>query len=827
MITKLILKNNVPLAKKGVTYIELDTKEIFNIVLGRNGFGKTSLLKQITMLPPDNADYLPGGYKEIHAVVGKDTFVLKSSTGKSSEHHFIHNGKNLNEGNTLLVQRELVKIHFGVTPGINAVVSGLDVRDLFTTLSAPRRKDFLMTINPNDTTYALQVFDRLKSNYNSLKGGLKQQRQRLVVEEGRLKQLASLDPEQLQIEIRQLDDQIKNALIIHGALSSVEYTDLNNIKQQIGNITSSLIGNNNRVKFPKSTLLKSKESLYGTLDYYRKMETKLSTMLAELTSQLSGIDMSNNNLDGYRQMLDMNIKNTDVYLEELNSLKVKYQSHDLFSQTGIYCDPNFHRIADTLIGYLHGIEKAIDKEITSARYSAKKVQLIEVTNELDNVSRKINDIRHTLTHFNKAESVDCPKCTHKFKVGFENISPARMQEQLNVLEERKVELTKQCDELKDYIHSNEGWFDSMSSLMKYAQRTDFAAEIVKIIQEYRVGKTDIGVLIDLVRSTMVYGDVNKTLETLGQEKVNIEKQIKFLESSDVETLFKRSEYVERELSTAQRSITRILREVSDIDDQLDLIELDSQQRNRLRILLDELKTSFDGNSKYKVKLRVEEVIQELGPRKDTLSGNLIRAQSLNAVIESIKENIADMERREKHTQLLMEGLSPVKGLIGYLMNDFLKSVIANVNAIIQPIWTNRLHVMNCSTSKSEEDVDLNYNFPVLSGDSDKQNKDIGECSGGEREIINFAFRLVLRRYLGDRCSLPLMMDEVGVAFDELHRGRFCAYIAEQLRLDKLPQVFMISHYINQFGVFNDANVIALNTEGLTIPVKVNGKSKIK
>jgi len=675
--------------------------------------------------------------------------------------------------------------------------------------------------------WSKQVCYRLKSNYNSLKGGLKQQRQRLVVEEGRLKQLASLDPEQLQIEIRQLDDQIKNALIIHGALSSVEYTDLNNIKQQIGNITSSLIGNNNRVKFPKSTLLKSKESLYGTLDYYRKMETKLSTMLAELTSQLSGIDMSNNNLDGYRQMLDMNIKNTDVYLEELNSLKVKYQSHDLFSQTGIYCDPNFHRIADTLIGYLHGIEKAIDKEITSARYSAKKVQLIEVTNELDNVSRKINDIRHTLTHFNKAESVDCPKCTHKFKVGFENISPARMQEQLNVLEERKVELTKQCDELKDYIHSNEGWFDSMSSLMKYAQRTDFAAEIVKIIQEYRVGKTDIGVLIDLVRSTMVYGDVNKTLETLGQEKVNIEKQIKFLESSDVETLFKRSEYVERELSTAQRSITRILREVSDIDDQLDLIELDSQQRNRLRILLDELKTSFDGNSKYKVKLRVEEVIQELGPRKDTLSGNLIRAQSLNAVIESIKENIADMERREKHTQLLMEGLSPVKGLIGYLMNDFLKSVIANVNAIIQPIWTNRLHVMNCSTSKSEEDVDLNYNFPVLSGDSDKQNKDIGECSGGEREIINFAFRLVLRRYLGDRCSLPLMMDEVGVAFDELHRGRFCAYIAEQLRLDKLPQVFMISHYINQFGVFNDANVIALNTEGLTIPVKVNGKSKIK
>ena len=202
MITKLIIKNYTPLVKKGVSYVELDTKEIFNIILGRNGFGKTSLLRELTPFPPDNADYQPGGYKEVHVVVGKDAFILRSTTGKSSEHHFILNGKNLNEGNTLLVQRELVKIHFGVTSGIKDVITGLDVRDLFTTLSAPRRKDFLMAVNPNDTTYALKVFDKLKSNLNAIKGGLKTQRQRLVVEEGRLSQLAGMEPDKLQQEIR-------------------------------------------------------------------------------------------------------------------------------------------------------------------------------------------------------------------------------------------------------------------------------------------------------------------------------------------------------------------------------------------------------------------------------------------------------------------------------------------------------------------------------------------------------------------------------------------------------------------------------------------------
>lgn len=104
MITGLILKNYSPLYKKGVKYIELDTKEIFNIILGRNGFGKTSLLQELSPLPPDNGSYEQGGYKEVRIVNENGTYILKSSTGKSSQHEFIHNGKNLNEGNTLLVQ---------------------------------------------------------------------------------------------------------------------------------------------------------------------------------------------------------------------------------------------------------------------------------------------------------------------------------------------------------------------------------------------------------------------------------------------------------------------------------------------------------------------------------------------------------------------------------------------------------------------------------------------------------------------------------------------------------------------------------------------------
>lgn len=830
MITKLILKNYSPLAKKGTTYIELTTNEIFNIILGRNGFGKTSLMRQLTVYPPDNADFLPGGYKESHHVIGKDTYILQSTTGKSSEHHFIHNGKELNEGNTLLVQRELVKIHFGITPLINNVITGLDVRDLFTTLSATRRKEFLMAVNPNDTSFALKVFEKLKGSANALKGGLKTQRQRLVVEESRLSQLAAMDPAVLQEEIRLLDDQIKNALIIHGQLQHVEHRDITPLKNEIGNICSFLIGANSSVKYPKSVLLQMKEQRLGTLDYYKTKEVRLSTMLTEMATQLAGHD-GTNNLASYKARLENIDKLLEENLARWNLLNNKFDSNKELFEVPLLGEDGFKEFAllsTELVWQIQSVNRAIDPEINSVKYQSCQEKLKEQTAERDGVKRKADELRHTLNHFNKAEAIDCPKCDAKFKLGFERLNPEVLKGNIEDLDKRYRELNESILILTDYINDNMGWYESMAGLTRFARNAgDVGGMILKLVKNYQVGKSDTSVLVDLIRSTAEYVENNHTRQVLQEERENVDKQIKFLESADIETMMKRAEYVERELGSVQRSVRRVLNEMRDYDSQLDIIELDNQKRNRLHQLTQELAQVLAENGQYKIKQRVEEAIDELTPRKSQLISNLIRSESLNSVIQSIKDNIADMEKREKHTLLLMDGLSPVKGLIGYFMNDFLRSVIANMNAIIQPIWTNRLQILNCSTSESDEDVDLNYTFPVITGDKDKPNKDVGMCSGGEREIINFAFRLVIRRYLGERCSVPLMMDEVGVAFDELHRGRFCAYIAEQLRLDKLPQVVMISHYVNQYGVFHDSNIIALNTEGLTVPVKVNQKAIIR
>lgn len=829
MIVKLILKNYTPLFKKGVTHVELDTRDMFNIILGRNGYGKTSLLRELTPFPPDNADYEAGGYKEVHMVIGKETYILKSSTGKSSEHEFVYNGKNLNEGGTLLAQRDLVKIHFGLTQNIKNFITGLDVRDLFTTLSAPRRKELLMAINPNDTSYALKMFDKLRSNQNAIKGGLKTQRQRLVVEEGRLNQLASMDSESLQTEIRLLDDQIKQALIVHGELQHIKHKDVAPLKEEIGRLITFLLGNNTLVKHPLSMLAQMEDRLTGTLDYYKEKEIRFSTMLTEFAGQLAGIDASNSNLESYKHRLTNILAQRSECEIKFNYLSNKFGDNPLFipkpeDQVDF---GHFVKRATNFVYHIQNVNRAVDPEVTSAKFKEVQRKLVEATNESDVLKSKITHIDHTLEHYERAEALDCPKCEHRFKPGFTQVNPDALRQQRQVIIERREVLRKSIAEHSEYITDNQGWYDSMMDLLRFAQGSDIPQIYFSLIRDYNIGKRDTSVLVSLVEATVEHSHVVEMLQALAEEKDVVEKQIAFLESSDIETLMKRAEYVERELANTQRSIRRVLNELNDIRDQRGYITEDIQRRDRLRMVIDDLAEVLKSNGEYRIKLRVEEVINELTPRKEQMISSLIRAESLHSVIQSIKDNIADLERREKHTQLLLDGLSPVKGLIGYLMNDFLKSVVANVNAIIQPIWTNRLSVLNCSTSKSEEDVELSYNFPLLSGSNDKRSKDIGDGSGGEREIINFAFRLVLRRYLGEQCSLPLMMDEVGVAFDELHRGRFFAYIAEQTRLDKLPQTFMISHNYKEYAGNFAANIIALNIEGIRVGFTVNQKSILR
>lgn len=827
MITGLILKNYNPLAKKGVTFVQLDTNDIFNVVVGRNGFGKTSILSQLLPSAPDNADFGEDGMKEWKYEDQRGSFVLRSKTGKRNMHEFILNGKNLNEGHTITVQRDLIRIYFNATPNITNILSGLNVRDLFTTLSTARRKDFMMTINPSDTSFGMKVYDKLKSNYNSIRGGLRIQRQNLAVEESRLNQLASMDTEGLQQEIAVMDNQLKNALILHGALANCEYESIRPLKEEIDKIISKLLGNDHRITMSRHQYVELQRNILNRLDYNRELVTKLTAVLSEVTIQLQGLENTEGNLEGYQVRLQQVRDSIVLFQEEAEQAAQFFRDYPIFNEGSAELDDllNFH--GHEIIDQLQQVVKAADENVSSSIFIEYRQKLAHLKNEHGNVEESLVQVSHKLRHYENAESVTCPECESNFKLGFEKFDPNVLKHEREDLVKRREMLKERIDKLAGWIDANEDWFMSMDALMRFVKRIGGPQVLVDIIKEYRVGKSDSGTLVEVIRRTLRYKQLETQVQQLQSEETTLVAQIKFLQNSDIDNLFKRAQEVERELAIAQRAIIRHQTHYTETTNLIEIIDGDCQLRDRLEMLTNELHAQLEENGKYKIKQRVESIISELSPRKDQLISSLIRANSLQSVITSIRDNIADLEKRERHTYMLMEGLSPVKGLIGQYMNDFLRAVIANMNAVIKNIWSSRLIVMNCETEGDGDTVELSYKFPVISGDTDDVTKDISECSAGEREVINFAFRYVARKYYKGDSAVALFMDEIGAAFDELNRKNFCVWVEEQYRLDALPQTFMISHYIEQFGHFQDVNVIALNTDGISIGVPVNKKAIIR
>lgn len=830
MLVKLILKNCIPLAKKGASSVELNTESIFNVILGRNGYGKTTLLRMMHPFPPENSDFEEGGYKEIQYRIKNNFFRLVSHTGKkSSSHEFWFNGKNLNEGATMLVQRDLVKQYFGITPDVMNVLTGLDRSDCFSSLPAQRRKNVLMDINPNDTKYGVKIYNNARISYNQTRGALKHQRQRLVAEERRQLELKSLSTDELQAEVSRLDGLIKDALLLHGSLQHIKDPDIGELTEKMSHIMSQLLSTPNATLYPASHY---HELIRRTQMYIEHDKTRLSGLQALLTNITEKINNFNipegMDLKGYETKIEECSETIKRLQEKKVELLAIIQREEIFKKED-WREDGFKIDLNNFLKHVRNVEITEDKTLSSGGYIKYQEELKEWETKVNVTKKEIENNIHLLRHYENADSVTCPDCSKTFKAGFEKVDPAKLKEVNEALMEGLERFNKKVREIKDLLERNEGWFETMGGLMRFIRHSQMPAYFLDLVKYYEIGKVSQNVLPNILIAIDGMFTVEKEEEENIARQTTLNAQYQLMTESNIDSLSKQYDELSVEMGLVQKRMRKRTRDLTMWTDCLDTINADQLLVEVYENYFGQLQDMVEEKGKYIIKAKVMEVINMLTPQKEKLVTDLIRSESLNSVIQSIKDNITDLEKRERHLKAIMDGLSPVKGFIGELMIDFLNSVTANVNAAIEPIWSDPLKLQACHVEGEDDEIDLDYKFPVIVGDSKAPNEDIKKCSGGEKEIIDFMIRRTLQRYKGEECGIPLMMDEIGTAFDELHRRSFANYVTEQLRLDKLPQTFMISHYVNQYGGFNnkDVNIIALNTKGLDVPLELNTNSIIQ
>ena len=161
-IKELELVDNKRLGVRGITRVKVTYTEIQQIILGSNGAGKSSLVRELSPLPAEGNDYHKGGYKKIVIEHNNKLYCLTNTFTKSAgEHSFIEleTGEELNQGGTQSVQRALVKEHFNFDENLFEVLTD---QIKFTNMSPIQRREWLTRISGSNLDYAIELFNKLK-----------------------------------------------------------------------------------------------------------------------------------------------------------------------------------------------------------------------------------------------------------------------------------------------------------------------------------------------------------------------------------------------------------------------------------------------------------------------------------------------------------------------------------------------------------------------------------------------------------------------------------------------------------------------------------------
>jgi hypothetical protein len=820
MLLELVLENYVPLLSSNIHKVELNTEHMINLLISQNGTGKTSILKEANPNPPENGNY-KNGRKYSKWRFGSNTYELDGYTGIGNGHSFkVNGGPELNTGGTFSVQKELVDAHFQMDSGMTKVLSGLRIVDRLSAMSPARRKDVLMQIYPNDTDYALGVYNRLKSERNELKAAIKNQIGRYTEENRKLSYINEAGIDQLEIRIKGIEEELKQSLLIRGGLENVDIDPALQSKVDTFNrLTDQLLANKlSGIIWTENEYLDAIETATRILNRHQEQAAILQGIISEHASYLDGLEEFLKDPDSFKEQAGHIKDDIASTLAQIEVINLGMQQYPVFNDPESPLE-RLEEVVIQFIGYVDRVTVASTQELTGNQYKGYLQQQEQAAVKIRALASDITDLTHELKHYDSAALIDCPDCNSQFKIG---VTKADVDKKRMILEAHQGQLSKleaAQEKLQVLIENDADWYVSMNQLFTFVRDNSHVRILPDLIKQFEVGKVHSRRLHNALELFQKRFDLQQHRDTLGKEESLLDARIALLDRNNVLDVAIYVSSTEQELRKENEKISFYRAKLDKLNNTLRSIQTYGSDVKRLDVLRHEILVGLESQGKFNLRGVVDQRISELTTDKENYLTSIIKSKSLTAVVQSISADIERMKRRLKIVDILMNGLCPNKGLIGKLMSDFITSICGNMNAVISQIWNTPLYIKPCA----KENGDLTYKFPVVKGEKDGA-PDVSDCSAGEADILDWVFRFVLLGY--HKFPFPLVMDEVGPFLDEIKRGRFFNFVQEYTQGKDARQLFLVSHYFGQLGVFKDANIIALRYEGLTLPGEVNQHSTV-
>lgn len=828
-IDKLVLKNYKRLMLSNIRHFEWSPKSSIMLLLGSNGSGKSSLMEELTPCPAHHTQFeKTGGLKEFHCTHGNHSYILISTyNGGSGSHSFIRDlEEELNPGGTFAVQKELVAKIFGLDRGIHDILTGVTT---FSSMPTAKRREWLTRLSPIDLSFAFTQYNTIKNHMSDARGVINHKAKRMANEnidlpsDGELtqyrEQIAELT-DRLQSLYRQRgSDPIKSSNIVD---FGARYETLR--KKTIRHLQTQP---NNPVLFGIASKSDMEIRIHSAAQKAQHAKSQLEDIAHELDEiQRQTIPESDLGTPEKIHALEAELHKCKTEKHAVDKYLTTYTSdiplvkHEVFPHSKGLLD----EMMASWIPLIHEFPDNLNDQFSHEKGTSTRLRFAENKTRLQALTERHSASTQRFARMRGCDDVVCPDCSHSFKPG---IHPEDL---------RLAEVA--CKELAEQIEQIEGEQKWMGEYIEaYDDYLSFVNRFRGLVRQYEVYKP---MWEHVVGRRMMFTEPRKHLTAiiawheaqtryiaaagLEQHILQIEEQLQRYASMDLshtEYLRKRQETLELKIShlghvqVESANEARYLRNVVGQVDSYGAATVSIQRE------FDEYMSAIGQHIGDMVKSGYDAMIKETSLKLSDLQATLHRFELREHTLKDIEREHKEAVEWQADLNLLVKAMSPTDGLIGKYLKGFMQDVVLLLNAIIEEVWTYPLEVLPSKVDRDE----LDYNFPLNVNSGAVSPPDISRGSSSQRDIVNFAFKLIFMKFLGLE-DYPLPLDEFGNTFDEQHRQNLIPFLNRLIESGTVSQIIYISHFGSSHGAFNHAETVVLDPTNITVPQVYNKNVKI-
>jgi energy-coupling factor transporter ATP-binding protein EcfA2 len=799
-----------------IGYIKINPQEKLQLLLGTNGVGKSSLLKELSPLPAIAQEYTKEGRKRIVIEHRGHTYELTSSFSPTQRHSFIKDGQEeLNPGGTASVQKELVKKEFNVTQDIHELITGAIV---FTKMGPGERRYWLTRLSDTSYTYALGVYQKLKERQRDVQGAIKMNQSRAVQEANKL--LSEEQETQLRAEIKEYREILDQLLTLKSPSqyfrADIE-KELTHIEEEFSTISRQMIrirgkflnlegfdsfeaideaiiktsSNVNGLNFIIDRISKEIQTLQDTIgaltkaniNNFQELDTKRSQLSKEIETLFQKVDK------------EINFADPVNALQALNT--VQDSLTDIVSQikpnTGEYTREGYQQLQDLIVKSRFTIQT---DETAYAAAQVKKKAFEEAKSEAP---------------------INCPQCNHQWHLGYD---PKTYEEVCQFLEIKSRAIETNKTTLRTMEETSE----------EYKQYFTLYRAYTELVRGWPILEP---LWNHIVTSEMIFKNPNSILYLIDRIKGSIQLQISInalqvqlgelneikvatiaLETNHIDTTKAKIAELEEELFKQNECLRKAQRYIQQLKDYKDVARFIKEKETYLTSLMDTRTKKFDillDEIKQKTLNDIIRYVQlELTKHEQQLS----QVDVQKGLVNNIRQQIKDLEEEVIVLAAMVKELSPTEGLIAKGLLGFINVFVKQMNSFIRRVWLYPMELIPCLPD-NENGVDLDYKFSLHVNNNDPI-PDIKMSSSAMAEVINLAFVIVAMKYLGLSDS-PLLLDEFAARMDSAHRASAYKVINNLLLQSDFSQIFLVSHFEDCYGSMVNTDITVLCSKNIVIP----------